>query len=114
MPEQTMPPRPSLGATHAAPDEQSASEQPSRAPTHFPPTQPLYAQIAAQQMRRRTPWFVWLIGGCLGAIALLLLIVALIAGLVGGLYFKFGLTPTLMSQASSVVLLVAPPRAVMR
>ncbi len=71
----------------------------TRTPTRFPPTQPLYAQIAAQQTRRHTPWFVWLIGGCLGALALALLLVALLAGLIAGLFFKIGFEPGITAHA---------------
>jgi len=80
----------------------ASPESPARGaahtPTHFPPTQPLYAQIAARQTRHHTPWFVWLIGGCLGALALALLLVALVAGLIAGLVFKIGLEPHTTAQ----------------
>ena len=75
----------------------------TRTPTRFPPTQPLYAQLAAQPTQGRTPWFVWLIGGCLGAIAVLLLLVALIAGLLAGLFIKLGLTPGVLAQTLHVL-----------
>ncbi|HLY31145.1 MAG TPA: DUF4097 family beta strand repeat-containing protein, partial [Ktedonobacterales bacterium] len=52
--------------------------------------------------RHHTPWFVWLIGGCLGALAVVVLTVALLAGLIGGLFLKLSQEPTLSAQSTSI------------
>lgn len=53
----------------------------SDAPPPLVPYPPVYSGPPAKAARRGIPWFVWLIGGCLGALALVVLAVAVLAGL---------------------------------
>ncbi len=81
---QIMPPARSSPHPDAAPHTNGAS--PFAAP---PQRQHVAPARRHRHTRRGTPWFAWMLGGCLGMLALLVLFCAVVAGLLGGLAFRF-------------------------
>ncbi len=95
---------------------------PFATPSSYPPYQsvpgsntPLRNGRSARQgasERRRTPWFAWPIGGCLGILAIITLGVALIAGLVGGLLIKLSQEQNASAQTTSTYVVSGAPTVV--
>src|SRR5258708_24232717 len=81
---QIMPPARSSPHPDAAPHTNGAS--PFAAP---PQRQHVAPARRHRHARRGTPWFAWMLGGCLGMLGLLVLFWAVVAGLLGGLAFRF-------------------------
>jgi len=60
-----------------------------RAASGWDPSLPsVAAGMPTQPRRRDTPWFPWLVGGCLGVLVVLILFCAVVAGTLGGLAFR--------------------------
>src|SRR5262249_15975260 len=82
-------------ASPADPAEEGDTTPWQRAPTTprvpsdwDPPLASIAAGMPTQPRRRDTPWFPWLVGGCLGVLVVLILFCAVVAGTLGGLAFR--------------------------
>lgn len=50
---------------------------------------PPWLHDSRQRRRRGTPWYAWILGGCLAIVVVLVLLCAILAGAIGGLIFHF-------------------------
>ncbi len=56
------------------------------------PSQVAMHRSARRHARHGTPWFAWMLGGCLGLVVVVVLFCAVLIGTLGGLAFRFAST----------------------
>jgi hypothetical protein len=59
---------------------------------------------------RHSPWYVWVVGGCLGSLAVAIVGCALIFGVFGGLLLRLGAVQEARTTSSQVVAVTGVPR----
>src|SRR5262249_46597017 len=100
------------------PGERSGVAPWQRAPTtpHAPssapwnaPLPPGVAGAPTQPRRHETPWFPWLVGGCLGVFVVLVLFCAVIAGTLGCLAFRIANRQEADEKLSQAVVVTGTP-----